>query len=404
MITPHKKAELIRLVKKVLNGQATPEEKQFLEKYYDYFDKDEFEPVSLSPDQKKQLEDRILQNINLGSGGKNKGRMTSLFKNRFLKIAAVAAMLIAVAYACYQYPSSGHHNDHSVKQNVSYHQGAILPGGNKAILTLSNGSSIVLDSAHNGGILATQGNTRVSKANSGRLVYSRQPDGNHPKGTSAEPKTAIGYNTLRTPRGGQYQLRLPDGTDVWLNSASSITFPTAFTAKARKVVLTGEGYFEVAENKDQPFIVQVGAVEIEDLGTHFNVMAYNNESVMKTTLLEGSVRVTSGNKRALLKPGQQAVTHPNTPGNIRISKVNTADAIAWKNGFFSFHSTDIHEIMRQIARWYDVDVSYGDSLDVFLNGSISRSAKVSEVFKMLELTGELRFDIRGKKIIVKQHP
>jgi ferric-dicitrate binding protein FerR (iron transport regulator) len=166
--------------------------------------------------------------------------------------------------------------------------------------------------------------------------------------------------------------------------------------------LTGEAYFEVVKDKDQPFKVQVGGMEVEDLGTHFNVMAYSDEPDIKTTLLEGAVKVTNGNATATLQPGQQAIITHDSDKDIRVVETDTTEAVSWKNGVFAFHSTDIYEIMKQLSRWYNVDVSYHDSLHVFLNGEISRNVKVSEVFKMLELTGELSFTIDGKKIIVRK--
>jgi transmembrane sensor len=250
------------------------------------------------------------------------------------------------------------------------------PGGNKATLTLADGSAITLDSADR---MMQQGSTAIHQKN-GQLQYSNQ-------GVDAV------YNTLTTPRGGQFQLTLPDGTKVWLNAASSLKFPVAFTGKQRDVTLTGEAYFEVVHNEQMPFKVHVTGMVIEDLGTHFNIMAYPDEATIKTTLLEGAVSVSDGNKNVRLKPGQQAV-------GIKVQQADTDEAIAWKNGEFSFHHASIYEVMRQVSRWYDVDVSYKDSLDTYLTGNIKRSENVSSIFKMLEVAGDIKLKIDNRKVSV----
>lgn len=391
MLKSDRKTELIRLVRKVINGKASTEEKRFVEKYYDYFEKGKYDPADLSPDEKEALANKIWRHIDRKiSGPEEKG--TTLFLNKkAYRYAAAAAILIAIAgfYFLYNRPAT-------VQRPVAAsfdHQPAdtdAAPGGNKAVLTLANGSKIVLDSIHKG-TLAMQGTSKILKVNNGALVYQQE---------NAKQEKEVLYNTVTTPQGGEYRLTLADGTKVWLNAASSLKFPTAFHGKERPVTLTGEGYFEVKYDKDKPFKVQAGNMEVEDLGTHFNVMAYDDEPYVKTTLLEGSVRITKGMISEVLKPGQQAVTSPVLMGRINVREVNTDDAVAWKNGFFSFHSTSIYEIMKQISRWYNVEVSYRDSLNVFLNGNISRNVHVSQVFKMLELTGEVSLTIKGKEVFV----
>jgi ferric-dicitrate binding protein FerR (iron transport regulator) len=252
----------------------------------------------------------------------------------------------------------------------------LAPGRNKATLTLADGSAITLDSADR---VMQQGSTAIHQKN-GQLQYSNQG-------------VDVVYNTLTTPRGGQYQLTLPDGTKVWLNAASSLKFPVAFTGKQREVTLTGEAYFEVVHNEQMPFKVQVAGMVIEDLGTHFNIMAYADEAMVKTTLLEGAVSVSDGNKNVRLKPGQQTV-------GMKVQQADTDEAIAWKNGEFSFHHTSIYEVMRQVSRWYDVDISYKDSLDTYLSGNIKRSENVSAIFKMLELAGDIKLKIDNRKVSV----
>jgi len=272
----------------------------------------------------------------------------------------------------------------------------ILPGGNKALLTLADGSTIILDSAQNG-TLSNQGNIKIIKLDDGQLAYDK---------SAVSGSTEVLYNTISTPKGGQYQLTLSDGSKVWLNAASSLRFPATFSGNERKVELTGEGYFEVAHNPSKPFIVTKNNVEIKVLGTHFNVNAYDDEDVIKTTLLEGSVRVTKGNKSTLITPGEQAVVSnsSSTMFSINVKKdVDLDEAVAWKNGKFIFQDADIKSIMRQLEHWYDVSVIYDDkevTNEEFV-GSISRNVNISQILQMLEKTGAVKFEITGRTVIVK---
>lgn len=261
----------------------------------------------------------------------------------------------------------------------------VAPGQEGAILTLSTGETIVLDNAVNGA-LAQEGATEVIKQN-GQIVY---------KGKDAA--AAVVYNTMTTPRGRQYSLLLADGTRVWLNAASSITYPTAFTGKERKVDVTGEVYFEVVHNAGMPFVVQKDGVRVQVLGTHFNVNSYNEESSLNVTLLEGAVRVVSGIHRSDIRPGQQAQVRE---GSLQlVNNVNLEEVMAWKNGTFRFGGTGIETIMRQLSRWYDVEVVYNKKIDEIFYAEIPRNTPLSDVLKALALTGEVRFAIEGKKIIV----
>jgi len=265
-----------------------------------------------------------------------------------------------------------------------------LPGGNKAILTLANGTSIVLDSAHNG-VIAKQGNSLINKTQNGQLVY------NTDQTVAAVDVNEI--NTVATPRGGQYQIVLPDGTKVWLNAASSVKYPTAFNGKNRRVEITGEVYFEVAKNPLKPFIVKTNRAEVEVLGTHFNIMAYNDEDVMKTTLLEGSVKITGGNASKIIKPGEQAILNENNELTVT-SNIDVDEEVAWKNGLFLFNDANIRSIMRQASRWYDVDVIYQGKIPVKqYTGRISRNVKASELLNMLKYTG-LNARIDGRNIFI----
>jgi transmembrane sensor len=274
------------------------------------------------------------------------------------------------------------------KQHVSHDA---LPGGNKAVLTLANGKTIILDNAQNG-MLAQQGATLIKKTANGQLIYNAKALVN----TNADPE----INVISTPRGGQYQVILPDGTKVWLNSASSLRFPTYFTGTTRQVEITGEAYFEVTKNPAMPFKVKTNRADIEVLGTHFNVMAYDDEAVMKTTLLEGAVNITSGNFSARLIPGQQAQINK-TGLNKVVNDVDVDDETAWKNGIFQFRDAGIDVILRQAARWYDVDIAYKNGVPPKeFTGRISRNVKASELLNILKYAG-VNLEIEGKKIIVQ---
>lgn len=264
----------------------------------------------------------------------------------------------------------------------------ITPGGNKAVLTLADGTTIILDSAANG-TLSQQGNSKVIKKENGQLAYQ----------SSNAAQAAIQYNTVTTIRGGQYQLILSDGSKVWLNAASSLRFPASFAGKERSVELTGEGYFEVARNPAMPFKVKInGESEVSVLGTAFNINAYPDERTMNTTLIEGSVNFTAVNGESVkLKPGQQAQS------GSAVSVINNVDIdeiTAWKSGWFNFDRADIASIMRQVSRWYDVEVVFqGQPSKKTFSGIVSRSHQISEVLKIMEKAG-VRFRIDGRKITV----
>ncbi|GEP91591.1 FecR family protein [Chitinophaga terrae (ex Kim and Jung 2007)] len=263
----------------------------------------------------------------------------------------------------------------------------VLPGSEKAILTLANGEKVELDSNMTGHI-AQQGQVSL-QANGGQLVYK----------PLAASETQVSLNTLTTPKGGQYSLVLPDGSRVWLNAASSLQYPTAFTGATRQVSLTGEAYFEIQPNAAQPFFVNTGTAAVTVLGTSFNIMAYNNENSIKTTLIDGSVRVKGPSAQQLLKPGQQSLIHEN--GNMEvIDHADTDLAIAWKNGLISFRSADIRTIMRQVERWYNIEVVFkGDVPARTFTGDIPRSADLSALLRLLEIS-KIKFKLEAQKLIV----
>ncbi|WP_419788535.1 FecR family protein [Mucilaginibacter sp. SP1R1] len=267
-----------------------------------------------------------------------------------------------------------------------------MPGGNRALLTLANGKTIYLDNAQNG-VLAKEGNAQVDKTRDGQLVYK--------DGDNGEANQVNAMNKVSTPRGGQYQLVLNDGTKVWLNSASSLSFPAVFSGKTREVEITGEAYFEVAKNAAMPFMVKTNHVVVEVLGTHFNVMAYNDEAATKTTLLEGAVKISNSEHTSFLKPGQRALLNQNGAIDV-VNDPDAEDAIAWKNGLFQFRDAGIQTIMRQAARWYDVDVNYEGKIPVKqFTGSISRNVKASELLGMLKYVG-VNYRIEDKHITITQ--
>jgi ferric-dicitrate binding protein FerR (iron transport regulator) len=308
---------------------------------------------------------------------------------RWVAVAAVVFCLVAGGYLWRHARRS-----ESVTQQRHPAPGDVLPGGNKAILTLAGGRQIILDSAHQGS-LAVQGTMQIVKTDSGKLVYSASPSGTG-QGSAGE---GVVYNTLSTPRGGQYQLTLPDGTHVWLNAASSITYPTAFVGEERKVTITGEAYLEVTKQARQPFIVEVAGATIEVLGTSFNVNAYPDEASINTTLLEGRVRVIADKRKGvLLGPGQQAQV--TATDNKIVEPADVAAIVAWKNGLFDFTKADLPTVLRQLARWYDVDVVYKGVIQPRqFWGKMQRDLNLSEVLAILQQTN-VHFTIDGKKLLV----
>jgi transmembrane sensor len=310
------------------------------------------------------------------------------------RLVAAAVIFLLMGAGAYMLFTSAQKPNKELPQHASAIKPAlkknyISPGGNRAILKLSDGTVIVLDSA-NEGMIAQQGSVKIIKLNNGRLSYNAL--------TAKSTETL--YNTIITPRGGQYQLILSDGSEVWLNAASSLRFPASFTGGERNVELTGEGYFEIAKNATMPFNVKINDINIKVLGTRFNVNAYTDETFTSTTLLEGSVKISKSNKTMLLKPGQQA--QAGKTKEIKVNdNVNLDEVVAWKNGLFQFKRATIETILRQAARWYDVEFDYyGDIPDRF-SGQISRNVNASQLLQILELTGKAHFEIKERKIVVR---
>ncbi len=263
----------------------------------------------------------------------------------------------------------------------------IMPGGDKAILTLADGSTIALDSMGNKQI-AKQGGTSILKAAGGKLTYS--PEGNN---------NEVLYNKISTPRGGQFQITLPDGTQVWLNALSSLRFPTAFTGNNRTVELTGEAYFDVQQNAAKPFVVKVADMQIDVLGTSFNVMAYPDEKSVQTTLMAGAVKVSAAGQTRVLQPGQQTQLQKDGRLDV-ISTTDTESVIAWKNGYFKFNQADLPGVMRQLARWYDIDVNFeGPIPDFRFVGELKKGASLSTNLKILSYS-QVNFKIEGNTLTI----
>ena len=382
------KEQAQELFEKYKLGICTPEEKLFLERWY--LEESVRQPMPEAPEDPSKEEqiiwNRILEIL--------PAEPKILRLRKWYSIAAAAAILIFLSIGLYFVVNK------PVQQQIAgnqIHKNDIGPGGNKAILTLADGKEIVLTGARNG-LLATQRNTEIKKTEDGKIIYTND------QSLSDKSSANVQYNTITTPRGGQYQVTLPDGSRVFLNAASSLIYPTVFAGNERKVTLAGEAYFEVAHNSHQPFRVSSNGQTVEVLGTHFNINAYSDERLIKTTLLEGSVRVSRGQKTVVLKPGQQAqISDRDTDSDISIiSDADIEEAVAWKNGLFILDD-HIQPVMRLISRWYDVDVIYdGAAPDDIFGGEVPRFQNISEVLKVLQLTKKVHFKIEGRTIIVSR--
>jgi transmembrane sensor len=313
--------------------------------------------------------------------------------------AACAAMIITILGTGYFWlHTTGPDKEIKQGKTTAHTAAEILPGGDNAVLTLSDGRQIILDSSSAGG-LALQGTTKVLILDKGKLAYQ-------PYGKNEGP---VLYNTVSTPNGGQYQIVLPDGTRVWLNAASSIRFPATFTGE-RNITMTGEAYFEVAHDKNHPFKVSANNLLVEVLGTHFNMNAYSNETATKTTLLEGKVKVRqwsmvngqlkTGNE-ALLKPGEQAaLAGPHSPFTIDHSP-NLEQVMAWKNGLFNLSGADLKDFLRQVERWYNITVQYESPVPLIeFQGKLNRAVPLSDIIDYLKNLG-IECSLKGKTLSVK---
>lgn len=318
-------------------------------------------------------------------------------RTRFRRISAAAAVLLLLSTGTYVFLHKNKSQSSIARTTIIRDAGSInvpAPSGNNAVLTLGDGSTVVLDSTKDGSI-ARQGNASISKVNGGKLVYNP---------LNVNPDKIV-YNTISTRRGGQFQVVLPDGSKVWLNTLSSIRFPTTFRCGERTVELTGEAYFEITKKCEQPFKVHIvsktggDGMDIQVLGTSFNVMAYTNENEIKTTLLDGAIKVLKGQEGTILTPGEQMKL--NNQGKFDLDKhADTELALAWKNGSTAFKSADIQSIMRQVERWYDIDIAYeGHIPERTFTGAIPRNQNLSELVKLLEVS-KINFKLEGRKLTV----
>lgn len=372
--------EIKELLEKYKKGIITEEELALLETWYLQRLP---EPPDIAAGELETVKNEVWQSLQLGDATPAQGRRW--------KLPAAAALLLLLGSALYFLGIAPGKKPRPTEAPVSRGLAdEFKPGGNRATLTLSNGQQIVLKETQNGQ-LAEDASVAINKTADGELVYD------HPKQPSA---AAPVLNILSTPRGGQYHLTLSDGTQVWLNAASSISYPVAFSGKERSVTVSGEAYFEVAHKDGLPFKVRTGKQEIAVLGTHFNVKAYPDDPDISTTLLTGSVKVTgtASGVTGVLKPGQQARL---ISGLLDIRPVNADDAISWKNGYFLFDNQDIKSIMKIISRWYDVDIEYnGPAGNERFGGTFSRSSNMQEILTNLERIGHVHFKLFPGKVTV----
>lgn len=373
--------DFLNLIERYLNNGASVEETELIENYYKEFSQNPNISDTLNEDEVNSLKAAIREKVDERIR-RAENPTVPIYRRKYHQMAAAILLFsmlsVLVTYKVRKAPVN------LVAQNHD-----LAPGGNKAILTLANGAKINVGAIQNGALTAQPG-TQIIKQN-GQLAYEVSANSN---------STKISYNTLTTPKGGQYHLILADGTNVWLNAASSLKYPTAFTGSERVVELTGEAYFEVVHNSKQPFKVKTANQTIQDIGTQFNVNAYDDEEASATTLVEGSVKIYDAKRAMLIKPGQQYLLKSNSIAEVK-SDVDIDEIVAWKNGMFQFDNADIKTIMRQISRWYNVDIEYqGQIPSSTYHGRISRNSNASAILKILQLSG-INFTIEGRKIIVK---
>ena len=379
------------LLQRYLDGNANPKEVKIVEEWYRHLSDNNNWYWALGEREllAKTIETRLLQSIN------EERKVISLWDTNLVKSfsirfrwVAAAAIILFISAAYFLFSIKNREVDKVHLSTRQLFKNDVAPGKNGAVLTLANGTKISLDSAANG-TLGIQGNASILN-NNGQISYNS---------LNEKPITVL-FNTLTTQRGNQYQLVLPDGSHVWLNAASSITYPTVFTGNERRITMSGEAYFEITKNAKLPFIVQKGDVSIKVLGTHFNVNAYDDEDAMKTTLLEGKIAVSKGVNSNLLTPGQQAVM-PNNLSKIQIiDDANIEETMAWKNDIFKFTNASIESVMLQVSRWYDLDVVYKTKVTHHFVAEIPRNVPLSELLRLLELTDQVHFKIEGRKVIV----
>lgn len=374
------------LLKRYETGHITQSEKELVENWYrQLIETGEWQWKEGEKDEtEKILEAGILEKI---QHLQNEKPHTVYFMSRKYWWAAASVVLLLGFSAYFLFFNNPVETPQTVATPVSNDVSA--PQSSKAMVTLANGQRVFLDSISNGS-LAVQGNVKLMKLSNGQIVY--QPTGNS--------NSEMQYNTLENPRGSKViNITLADGSKVWLNTGSSLTYPVAFVGKERKVSVSGEAYFEVAHDASKPFIVHNGAMNVRVLGTHFNVNAFeDDDNNIKVTLLEGSVKIISGNNNGMLKPGQQALINKEVKV---LSDVDLNKVMAWKNGYFQFDKASLQSVLKQISRWYDVDVVYeGKNQPREFVGEIERDLSLKDMLKILEMNN-INFVIENKKLIIK---
>ena len=383
------------LIRKYLAGTATPEEEALLESWY--IEAAQGQPDVMGEPSYPGIGAEILEKLRATQRTEQRTEQQGRSKADLMRVKtpirlwpriAAAAVLIVLAVGGVFIFRKG--STERVAQDQTP-KNDILPAGTRATLTLLDGRTLALDRT-GGDNLARQADAILSARN-GQLTYTA----NGPDRTGSA--ASIANNTLTTRPGEHYSLRLPDGTNVWLNAASSIAYPVAFKGSERKVTVTGEAYFEIVHNAKQPFRIAVKNELVEDIGTHLNINAYDDESTINTTLLEGSIKVSKGSASAILASGQQATIRPND-SSFEVKQADADETIAWKNGFFYFNRADIQTVMRQLARWYDIQVVYkGEISTKTFKGKLYRNINASEALQILSYFGA-HFQIDGRTITV----
>lgn len=369
------------ILKKYRTGQASEEEIKFLETFFDLFESNE--DLITAENEAEYLPLKTAMKNNIDRQIDQQPAKIKIYR-MLGKVAAAAIIIALVAY--YFMPAQKHTN-----QSDTYASNKARPATGKPMLTLSDGSIIYLSDSIKGEI-AQQSGVVITRSKEGAIVYNagHQPDAAGP----------VQENTFSTPKGVKYKITLPDGSSAWLNALSSLSYPTRFTGAERVVTLNGEGYFEIKANAQQPFVVKSGTQRVQVLGTHFNVNAYTDESSIKTTLLEGSVKVSTSNGSYLIVPGEQVVASRDNNKPLHKIAANTEKETAWVNDIFSFKNDDLPYVMRQIGRWYDIDIKYEGSITTEkFSGEISRSSALSDVLTILTIN-DISFSLNGHVLTI----
>lgn len=386
------------LLRKYMVGEATADELAELSEVLNsgehdqvilgFLEQEAGQPEQPFPYSVERLEELFgLMSIRMKEAPSNGRIVKGVFtgNNNWKKWTAAAAVIIVLLGGFWLYRGRQGSRDVVADAGRQHFKNDITPAQQGIILTMGDGSVKSLDTVANG-MVATEGRTKVMKASEG---LSYQQSGG----------SSVVYNTVATQKGRTYHLQLPDGTNVWLDAVSSIHFPTAFSGAQRVVEITGQAYFEVVHNPAKPFIVSVNNMQVEVLGTHFNISAYSDEALAKTTLLEGKVRVTKNGGIAILKPGEQAMAGTDSPPTVEHAP-DIDEVMAWKNGRFTFSGRSVDEIMNQVARWYDIQVIYRDKINESFVADIRRGLPLSTLLSLLELTKQVKFQVDGNKITV----